>query len=107
VAARGTEQDVGSAYNSLFTMQKQTGRRTSLIGDPPDGKIPPYTEALNKRRKEMIDFELALIRRPKPARTNYAGAQAGPRAAVTAGIGDAFALLVERSASRRLGFRCD
>ena len=41
---RGTEQDVGGAYNAaVFTSHLRTGRRTSMIVDPPDGKIPPLT----------------------------------------------------------------
>src|SRR5262249_10953018 len=37
----GSEQDVGGAYNqAIYTTHKRTGRRTSLIVDPPDGRIP-------------------------------------------------------------------
>src|SRR5262245_19009510 len=38
---RGTELDVAGAYNAVFTSQKRTGARTSLIIDPPNGRIPP------------------------------------------------------------------
>ena len=38
---RGTELDVAGAYNSVFMSMKRTGRRTSLIVDPPDGRVPP------------------------------------------------------------------
>ncbi len=48
-APRGTEQDVSGAYNSVFLMRKHTGRRTSLIVDPPDGRIPPLTTEATKR----------------------------------------------------------
>src|SRR5438132_536651 len=35
----GSEQDVGGAYNqAIYTTHKPTGRRTSLIVDPPDGR---------------------------------------------------------------------
>src|SRR5258708_13255681 len=40
---RGTELDVAGAYNSVFMMLKHTGTRTSLIVDPPNGRIPPLT----------------------------------------------------------------
>src|SRR2546430_4755890 len=40
-AERGTERDVAGAYNQVFMSIKKTGRRTSLIVDPPDGKTPP------------------------------------------------------------------
>src|SRR5258706_3635818 len=37
---RGTELDVAGAYNAVFTSQKRTGARTSMIVDPPDGRMP-------------------------------------------------------------------
>ena len=43
-ASRGSEQDVGGAYAAdIHLSHKQLGRRTSLIVDPPDGRIPPLT----------------------------------------------------------------
>jgi len=39
-AERGTELDVGGSYNQLFIPRKHTGARTSLIVDPPNGRIP-------------------------------------------------------------------
>ena len=45
--ARGTELDVAGAYNGQFVSVKRTGRRTSMIMDPPTGRVPPLTlEAL-------------------------------------------------------------
>ena len=35
-SVRGTEQDVAGAYNVVFTSLRPTGRRTSLIVDPPE-----------------------------------------------------------------------
>ena len=40
---RGSERDVAGAYNAVFQSVKPTGRRTSLVVDPPDGRIPPLT----------------------------------------------------------------
>ena len=37
---RGTERDVAGAYNAVFQSVRPTGKRTSLIVDPPDGKFP-------------------------------------------------------------------
>jgi hypothetical protein len=34
-------QDVSGAYNAVFNSVLKTGKRTSMITDPPDGKIPP------------------------------------------------------------------
>src|SRR5580658_174661 len=36
-----SSQDVSGAYNAVFNSILKTGRRTSMIIDPPDGKIPP------------------------------------------------------------------
>src|SRR5713101_7199804 len=59
---RGTEQDVGGAYNSaIFTSHLRTGRRTSMIVDPADGHLPPFTPEEQKRRDELRDYSLALL----------------------------------------------
>src|SRR5579863_161744 len=34
-------QDVSGAYNAVFNSVLKAGKRTSLVIDPPDGKIPP------------------------------------------------------------------
>ena len=39
----GSRQDVAGAYNAVFTSAKPTGRRTSLVVDPPNGRIPALT----------------------------------------------------------------
>src|SRR6266849_382103 len=39
-AEKGTEQDVAGAYDSrVFLTRRHTGRRTTLIVEPPDGRI--------------------------------------------------------------------
>src|SRR6202043_444831 len=45
---RGTELDVAGAYNAVFMSMKRTGARTSMIVDPPDGRIPPLTPQAEK-----------------------------------------------------------
>src|SRR5579862_7063972 len=42
-AERGTELDLAGAYNSAFVSWKRVGARTSLIVDPPNGRIPQLT----------------------------------------------------------------
>jgi hypothetical protein len=44
-AAEGTAADVTGAYNAVFNSVLKTGRRTSMIIDPPDGRIPPLVAA--------------------------------------------------------------
>jgi hypothetical protein len=59
---RGTELDVAGAYNALFTSQKRTGARTSMIVDPPNGRIPPMTPEAQKSAAADREFRLALLR---------------------------------------------
>jgi hypothetical protein len=59
---RGTELDVAGAYNAVFTSVKHTGRRTSLIVDPPDGRIPATTSEARQRAAADREFRLALLR---------------------------------------------
>jgi len=53
-AERGTEADVAGAYNQVFSKGGKhekviRTKRTSLIVDPPDGRIPPLTPEGQKR----------------------------------------------------------
>ncbi len=59
---RGSELDVAGAYNSVFMMMKRAGRRTSLIVDPPDGRVPPLTPEAQQRAAADRVFRLALLR---------------------------------------------
>jgi len=43
-------QDVGGAYNAVFNSILKTSKRTSMIIDPPDGKIPPLTAEAQARQ---------------------------------------------------------
>jgi hypothetical protein len=49
-AAAGTAQDVGGAYNAVFNSILKTGKRTSMIIDPKDGRIPPLTPEAQSRQ---------------------------------------------------------
>jgi len=68
---RGTEQDVGGAYNAaVFTSHLRTGRRTSMIIDPPDGRIPAITAEEQKKRNEFGNTHSLSCRLPTFARTS-------------------------------------
>jgi hypothetical protein len=56
-----SERDVAGAYNAVFESVKPTGRRTSLVVDPPDGRIPPLTPEARQRFAVYRDFQLALL----------------------------------------------
>jgi hypothetical protein len=60
-AERGTELDLGGAYNSAFVSWKRVGARTSLIVDPPNGRIPPLTPEAQKNAAAEQQFRRALL----------------------------------------------
>lgn len=58
---RGTELDVAGAYSSVFMSFKHTGARTSMIVDPPNGRIPELTPEAKKIAAADRAFRLALL----------------------------------------------
>jgi hypothetical protein len=58
---RGTELDVAGAYNAQFMSRKRTGLRTSLIVDPPNGRVPSLTPQAQKIAVADREFRLALL----------------------------------------------
>jgi len=58
---KGSERDVAGAYNAVFQSIKHTGKRTSLVVDPPDGRIPPLTDETKKKNDAQREFRLALL----------------------------------------------
>jgi len=77
-SAPGSEQDVGGAYNAaIFLTHKHTGRRTSLIVDPPDGRIPLLTPEAKKRSAAIREFQLALLQATDTCKNNLPGCEGG------------------------------
>ena len=60
-------KDLGPAYNKFWYEQgtKLTTNRTSLIVDPPDGKIPPLTPEGKKRADAAVEARLRLPAGPE------------------------------------------
>src|SRR5262252_2511287 len=58
---RGSAQDVGGAYNTAFLTIKRVGPRTSMIVDPPNGRVPPLTPAAQGAVAADRQFALALL----------------------------------------------
>jgi hypothetical protein len=58
---RGSERDVAGAYNAVFQSVRPTGKRTSLIVDPADGRIPALTPEAIKRNADEREYRLALL----------------------------------------------
>jgi hypothetical protein len=119
-APAGTEKDVAGAYNSVFTSQKHTGRRTSLVVDPSDGRIPAVTPEVQKRRAEMRAFQLALIQATDTCKNRLVGCADGkyvaspsskrldplPYYPLTGGIGVAAVNRADGPEERGLSERC-
>ena len=76
-SVRGTEQDVAGAYNAVFTSRRPTGRRTSLIVDPPDGRIPPVTPEVQQRREYVRAWALALLEATDTCKNKMPGCEGG------------------------------
>jgi hypothetical protein len=57
-----TERNLHGSYNAaVFTSVKHTGPRTSLVVDPPNGRIPPRTAEARKAAAADHQFRLALL----------------------------------------------
>jgi hypothetical protein len=74
---RGSERDVAGAYNAVFQSIRPTGRQTSLIVDPPDGRIPPLTPEAMKRNEMEREYRLALLQPTQTCKNNEAACAGG------------------------------
>jgi hypothetical protein len=76
-AGRGTDTDVNQGYNSVFMSLKHIGARTSLIVDPPDGRIPPPRPEAQKLAAADREFRLALLQATETCRRSLATCSGG------------------------------
>jgi hypothetical protein len=76
-AQRGTENDVANGYNSAFWSWKRIGTRTSLIVDPPNGRIPPQTPDAAKIIGAEREFRLAMLQSTETCKTKSAPCNGG------------------------------
>jgi hypothetical protein len=74
---RGTELDVSGAYNAEFGSVKRTGKRTSMVIDPPNGRIPALTPEAEKIAAADKDFRLALMQSTETCKVKLAGCNGG------------------------------
>jgi hypothetical protein len=73
----GTVNDVAGAYNAVFTSAKPTGRRTSLVVDPPNGRIPETLPQVQERQRAMREFNLALLQNTPTCKDMSSGCNGG------------------------------
>jgi hypothetical protein len=76
-AERGTEDDVASGYISAFWSWKRVGARTSLVADPPNGRIPPLAPEAQKVAAAEREFRLALLQSTETCKTRAAACNGG------------------------------
>jgi len=77
----GSRQDVAGAYNAVFTSAKPAGRRTSLVVEPANGRIPALTPRVQEQNRLDREFRLALLQNTdtcKDKMTACNGWQYGP-----------------------------
>jgi hypothetical protein len=83
-AQTGSQADVAGAYNAVFTSAKRAGRRTSLVVDPPNGRIPALTPAAQEDIDVRRRFRMALLQNTETCKNEQAGCNGweyGPPAA--------------------------
>jgi len=61
----------------VFTSAKPTGRRTSLVVDPPNGRIPTRTPETLERNRIDQEFRLALLQNTPTCKNQAAGCAGG------------------------------
>jgi hypothetical protein len=76
-AERGTERDVSGSYNNVFVSFKRTGARTSLIVDPPNGRIPPLMPEAQKIAGAEREFRLAMLQSTETCKNKEAACSGG------------------------------
>jgi hypothetical protein len=74
---RGTELDVAGAYNAAFMSIKRTGVRTSLIVEPPNGRIPPLTPEAQKIAAADRAFRLAMLQSTETCKNKSVACEGG------------------------------
>jgi hypothetical protein len=74
---RGSERDVSGAYNNVWGGLKRTGARTSMIVDPPNGRVPPLVPEAEKAGLADRDFRNVLMRATQTCKLQLPGCAGG------------------------------
>ena len=70
-------RDVAGAYNAVFTSAKPAGPRTSLVVDPPNGRIPPRTPEAEQRTELQREWRLMLLQNTETCEKSAPGCRGG------------------------------
>ncbi len=74
---RGSPQDVSGAYNAVFSSAKPAGPRTSLVVDPPNGRIPPLTPEAQREEDIKREWRRMLMRNTPTCEQQAPGCEGG------------------------------
>ena len=71
-------QDVSGAYNAVYTSVKPAGPRTSLVVDPPNGRIPSLTPAARREDEIRREWRVLLMRNTPTCDQDAPACEGGP-----------------------------
>ena len=69
--------DVAGAYNAVYTSAKPAGPRTSLVVDPPNGRMPALTAEAQRQNEVQREWRLMLLRSTETCRDGAQGCRGG------------------------------
>ena len=70
-------RDVAGAYNAVYTSARPAGPRTSLVVDPPNGRVPALTPEAVSRNEAQREFRLMLLQNTETCETDAPGCRGG------------------------------
>jgi hypothetical protein len=73
----GSPQDVSGAYNAVYTSVKPSGPRTSLVVDPPNGRLPALTPEAIQEDDIRREWRVALMRNTPTCEQDAPGCEGG------------------------------
>ena len=74
---RGSAQDVSGAYNAVYSSVKPAGPRTSLVIDPPNGRIPALTSDAARAVAQQLEWRRMLMRNTPTCEQGAPGCEGG------------------------------
>lgn len=73
----GSPEDVSGAYNAVYSSVKPAGPRTSLVVDPPNGRIPPLTLEAQRNNDIRREWRVMLMRNTPTCEQGALGCEGG------------------------------
>ena len=70
-------RDVAGAYNAVYTSAKPAGPRTSLVVDPPNGRIPPLVPEAQRQNEALQEWRLMLLQNTATCKNDAPGCAGG------------------------------